>query len=40
MKKECLEKDLYPPELRHKIIDDIRLKEENYWSKIENYLLI
>ena len=24
-----------PPELRHKIIDDLRLKEENYlWSKI------
>ena len=32
MKKKYIEKDLY---LRHKVIDDQRLKEENYWwSKI------
>ena len=38
--ERMLRERFIPPELRHKIIDDLRLKEENYWSKIENYLLI
>ena len=39
--EEILSKRFIPAALRHKIIDDLRLKEENYrWSKIENYLMI
>ena len=29
--KEILRERFIPPELRHKIINDLRLKEENYW---------
>ena len=33
--EEILRERLIPSELRHKIIDGLRLKEENYWwSKI------
>ena len=39
--EEILRDRLLPSKLRHKIIDNLRLKEENYrWSKIENYLMI
>ena len=30
-KEEILSKRYVSPALRHKIIDDLRLKEENYW---------
>ena len=35
IKKEILRERFTPSELRHKIIDDLKLKEESYWwSKI------
>ena len=35
IEEEILKKRFLPSELRHKIIDDLRLKEKNYWwSKI------
>ena len=30
MKKKILRERFIPPELRHQIINDLRLKEENY----------
>ena len=33
--EEILRERFIPPELRHKVINDLRVKEENYWiSKI------
>ena len=29
--KEILRESFIPPELRHKVINDLRLKGENYW---------
>ena len=39
MKKKCLERDIFP-ELRQKIIDDLRLKEEDYWWSKINVIII
>ena len=36
--EETIKEIFTPPELRHEIINKLRLKEENdWWSKIENY---
>ena len=37
--KEILRETFIPPEIRHKIIDDLRLKEANYYlSKINEII--
>ena len=38
--EEILRERYISPELRHKIIDDLRLKIENCWSKINIIIII